>query len=117
MYIFKAGVVGAGTMGGEIAQLITYSGLPVVLKDIDQGMLDKGMAKARSIYQRRVDKGKMSVGDMESKLDLIVPTLDYAELGDVDRSPTSLQTARGMPKRMDLGHVAAEVSGRRGRDR
>ncbi|MBE9470809.1 MAG: 3-hydroxyacyl-CoA dehydrogenase family protein, partial [Chloroflexi bacterium] len=43
MYIFKAGVVGAGTMGGEIAQVITYSGLPVVLKDIDQEMLDKGM--------------------------------------------------------------------------
>jgi 3-hydroxyacyl-CoA dehydrogenase len=84
MYIFKAGVVGAGTMGGEIAQLITYSGIPVVLKDIDQEMLDKGMAKARSIYQRRVDKGKMSVGDMESKLDLVMPTLDYDEFGDVD---------------------------------
>ena len=34
MYIFKAAVVGAGTMGGEIAQVITYSGLPVVMKDI-----------------------------------------------------------------------------------
>ena len=84
MYIFKAGVVGAGTMGGEIAQVITYSGLPVVLKDIDQGMLDKGMEKARSIYQRRVDKGKMSAGDMESKLDLITPTLTYDEFADVD---------------------------------
>jgi len=84
MYIFKAGVVGAGTMGGEIAQVITYSGLPVVLKDIDQEMLDQGMAKARSIYQRRVDKGKMGAGDMESKLDLITPTLSYDEFEDVD---------------------------------
>jgi len=84
MYIFKAAVVGAGTMGGEIAQVITYSSLPVVLKDIDQEMLDKGMAKARSIYQRRVNKGKMSVGDMESKLDLITPTLTYDEFEDVD---------------------------------
>ena len=84
MYIFKAAVVGAGTMGGEIAQLITYSGLPVVLKDIDQEMLDKGMAKARAIYQRRVNKGKMSAGDMESKLDLITPTLTYDEFEDVD---------------------------------
>jgi len=71
-------------MGGEIAQVITYSGLPVVLKDIDQNMLDAGMAKARSIYQRRVDKGKMSAGDMESKLDLITPTLTYDEFEDVD---------------------------------
>ena len=84
MYIFKAAVVGAGTMGGEIAQVITYSGLPVVLKDIDQEMLDKGLAKARSIYQRRVDKGKMSTGDMESRLDLIMPTLTYDEFEDVD---------------------------------
>jgi len=84
MYIFKAAVVGAGTMGGEIAQVITYSGLPVVLKDVDQEMLDKGMKRARSIYQRRVDKGKMSAGDMESKLDLITPTLTYDEFGDVD---------------------------------
>ena len=84
MYIFKAAVVGAGTMGGEIAQVITYSGLPEVLKDIDQEMLDKGMARARSIYQRRVDKGKMTAGDMESKLDLITPTLTYDEFEDVD---------------------------------
>ena len=84
MYIFKAAVVGAGTMGGEIAQVITYSGLPVVLKDIDQDMLDQGLAKARSVYQRRVDKGKMSTGDMESKLDLITPTLTYDEFEDVD---------------------------------
>ncbi len=84
MYIFKAAVVGAGTMGGEIAQVITYSGLPVVLKDIDQEMLDKGMEKARSIYQRRVDKGKMSEGEMQSKLDLITPTLTYDEFEDVD---------------------------------
>jgi 3-hydroxyacyl-CoA dehydrogenase len=84
MYIFKAAVVGAGTMGGEIAQVITYSGLPVVLKDIDQDMLDAGLAKARSIYQRRVDRGKMGAGDMESKLDLITPTLTYDEFEDVD---------------------------------
>jgi 3-hydroxyacyl-CoA dehydrogenase/enoyl-CoA hydratase/3-hydroxybutyryl-CoA epimerase len=84
MYIFKAAVVGAGTMGGEIAQVITYSGLPVVMKDIDQEMLDKGMEKIRSIYQRRVDKGKMNAGEMQSKLDLVTPTLTYDELGDVD---------------------------------
>ncbi|RLC64026.1 MAG: hypothetical protein DRI80_02430 [Chloroflexota bacterium] len=84
MYIFKAAVVGAGTMGGEIAQVITYSGLPVVLKDIDQTMLDKGMEKIRSIYQRRVDKGKMSEGEMQSKLDLVTPTLTYDGFEDVD---------------------------------
>ncbi len=84
MYIFKAGVVGAGAMGAGIAQVISYSGLPVVLKDVDQAMLDKGVGHIRSIYESRVEKGKMSAGEMQSKLDLIIPTLDYGEFADVD---------------------------------
>ena len=84
MYIFKAGVVGAGTMGGGIAQVISFSGLPVVLKDVDQEMLDKGMETVRNIYQSRVDKGKMSAGEMEGKIALIEPTLTYDSFADVD---------------------------------
>lgn len=84
MYIFKAAVVGAGTMGGGLAQVISFSGLPVVLKDVDQKMLDKGMETIRHIYQSRVDKGKMSVGEMESKLSLVEPTLTYDGFSDVD---------------------------------
>jgi 3-hydroxyacyl-CoA dehydrogenase len=84
MYIFKAAVIGAGAMGAEIAQVISYSGLPVLLKDVDQGMLDKGMARIRKIYQGRVDKGKMSASDMDGKLSLVTPTLAYDEFGDVD---------------------------------
>ena len=57
----------AGTMGGEIAQVISFSGLPVVMKDVDQAMLDKGMETIRHIYQSRVDKGKMSAGEMSPK--------------------------------------------------
>jgi len=84
MYIFKAGVVGAGTMGGEIAQVISCSGLPVVLKDVDRKMLDKGMDTIRRIYQGRVDKGKMSAVDMEGKLSLVEPSLSYDSFADVD---------------------------------
>ena len=84
MYIFKAAVLGAGAMGAEIAQVISFSGLPVILKDVDQAMLDKGLARIRKIYQSRVDKGKMSASDMDSKLSLITPTLTYDDFGDVD---------------------------------
>ncbi len=84
MYIFKAGVVGAGTMGAEIAQVISYAGLPVVIKDIDQKILDRAMERIRAIYQRRVDKGKMSPGTMQEKMDLITPTLSYDDFADVD---------------------------------
>jgi 3-hydroxyacyl-CoA dehydrogenase len=84
MYIFKAGVVGAGAMGAGIAQVITFSGLPVVLKDVDQKALDRGVETIRSIYQRRVEKGKMSPGEMQEKMDLLIPTLSYDEFSDVD---------------------------------
>jgi 3-hydroxyacyl-CoA dehydrogenase len=84
MYIFKAAVIGAGAMGAGIAQVISFSGLPVMLKDVDQKFLDKGMDTIRKIYQSRVDKGKMSAGEMDSKMSLVIPTLDYSEFGDVD---------------------------------
>ena len=96
MYIFKAGVVGAGVMGAGIAQVITYAGLPVVLKDIDQKMLDRGMEQIRSIYQRRVDKGKMSPGTMQEKLDLVTPTLTYEGFEDVDI------VIEAVPEKMEL---------------
>lgn len=84
MYIFKAAVVGAGFMGGSIAQVITFSGLPVVLKDVDQKMLDKGMDQLKNIYQRRVDSGKMSTGEMADKVSMVTPTLSYGDFSDVD---------------------------------
>jgi 3-hydroxyacyl-CoA dehydrogenase len=108
MYIFKAAVVGAGAMGAEIAQVISYSGLPVVLKDVDQAMLDKGMARIRRIYQGRVDKGKMSAGDMDGKLSLVTPTLDYGEFGDVDIVIEAVPEKMGL-KRAVLKELAAAL--------
>ena len=84
MWIFKVGVVGAGTMGGGIAQVVTFSGLPVVVKDIDQGQLDLARRHVESIYQSRVKKGKMSSQQVHEKLGLIEYTLDYDPLADVD---------------------------------
>ncbi len=84
MWIFKVGVVGAGAMGGGIAQVVTYSGLPVVVKDIDQGQLDLARQHVRGIYQKRVDQGKMTPAQMQEKLDLIEYTLTYDGFSDVD---------------------------------
>ena len=112
MYIFKAGVVGAGTMGGEIAQVISYSGLPVVMKDIDQKMLEVGMQKVRSIYQSRVDKGKMSASDMQSKLDLITPTLTYEGFEDTDIVIEAVPEVMDIKKRVlrELEEVCPEAT-------
>jgi 3-hydroxyacyl-CoA dehydrogenase/enoyl-CoA hydratase/3-hydroxybutyryl-CoA epimerase len=84
MWIFKVGVVGAGSMGGGIAQVITFAGLPVVVKDIDQKQLDLARDHVEGIYQSRVDKGKMTGAQMQEKLDLIEYTLDYDDFADVD---------------------------------
>ena len=106
MYIFKAAVIGAGAMGAGIAQVISFSGLPVVLKDVDQTYLDKGMATIRKIYQSRVDKGKMSAGELDSKMSLVIPALDYGEFGDVDI------VIEAVPEKMALKRkVFAELDG------
>ncbi len=84
MYIYKVGVVGGGTMGAGIAQVISYSGMPVVLKEMSQPLVDKALATARAIYQGRVDKGKMSPQDLEAKMALITGTTDLAAFKDVD---------------------------------
>ncbi len=84
MWIFKVGVVGGGFMGAEIAQVITYAGLPVVVKDVVQSQLDLARSTVQDIYQRRVDTGKMTAGQMQEKLDLIEYTLSYDQLADVD---------------------------------
>lgn len=84
MWIFKVGVVGAGAMGGGIAQVVTYSGLPVVIKDIVQEQLDLARRHVEEIYQSRVDKGKMAPGQVQEKLGLIEYTLNYDGFSDVD---------------------------------
>ena len=84
MYIYKAAVIGAGTMGAQIAQVITYSGLPVLLKDVNPEMVESGLKTIRKIYQARVEKGKMSAKDAEQKMALVSGTTDYEDFGDVD---------------------------------
>jgi 3-hydroxyacyl-CoA dehydrogenase len=96
MFVFKAAVVGAGTMGGEIAQVIANAELPVVLKDLDQKFVQQGLDKARSLWQARVDAGKMEPAEMERKLALITGTTDYAPFGDVDF------VIEAVPERMEI---------------
>ncbi|MEW6230823.1 MAG: 3-hydroxyacyl-CoA dehydrogenase [Chloroflexota bacterium] len=110
MYIFKAGVVGAGAMGAGIAQVVTFSGLPVVIKDVNQALVDKGVEKIRAIYQGRVDKGKMSAADMQSKMDLVTATTSYADFSDVDIVIEAVPEKMGIKKQVfaELDRVCPE---------
>jgi 3-hydroxyacyl-CoA dehydrogenase len=84
MFVFKAAVVGAGTMGGEIAQTIANADIPVVLKDVKLEFVDQGLEKARSLWQARVDQGKMDPAELQRKVGLITGATDYEQFGDVD---------------------------------
>ncbi len=84
MFIYKAAVVGGGAMGAEIAQVISYSGLPVILKEVNEELANKARSSIRRIYQSRVDKGKMTAQELEAKMSLVSITTDYKALKDVD---------------------------------
>ncbi len=96
MFVFKAAVVGAGTMGGEIAHTIADAGVPVLLKDIEQRFVDQGMERARSLWQGRVEAGKLESAAAEHKLALIAPTTSYEGFGDVDF------VVEAVPERIEL---------------
>jgi 3-hydroxyacyl-CoA dehydrogenase len=96
MFVFKAAVVGAGTMGGEIAQTVANADIHVVLKDVDQKFVDAGLDKARSLWQGRVDAGKMEPAELERKFSLITGTTDYGDFGDVDF------VIEAVPERMEI---------------
>jgi 3-hydroxybutyryl-CoA dehydrogenase len=84
MQINKVGVVGCGLMGHGIAQIAAEAGWDVVVREVDQDALDKGMAKVDKQLGRAVEKGKMEEGDAKTARERIQPTLDYGDLADCD---------------------------------
>jgi 3-hydroxyacyl-CoA dehydrogenase len=104
VFVSKAAVVGAGTMGGEIAQTVAAAGFPVVLKDVEQQFVDQGVEKAREVTRgqlgRLVKKGRLSEVEAEQKAEEIVGLIDgtteYEAFADVDF------VIEAVPERIDL---------------
>jgi 3-hydroxyacyl-CoA dehydrogenase len=92
MFVFKAAVVGAGVMGGEIAQVIAAADIPVILKDVDGRLVDAGLEKAREVSSKQaaklVEKGKLSQEQGDAQVERILANItgatDYDGFGDVD---------------------------------
>jgi 3-hydroxyacyl-CoA dehydrogenase len=80
----RAAVVGAGTMGGGIAMTYANAGIPVLLKDVDDAALQRGLATIRRNYDVTMSKGKMTADQLVKTLALITPTTSYDGFGDVD---------------------------------
>jgi 3-hydroxyacyl-CoA dehydrogenase len=82
--IHSAAVVGAGTMGGGIAMVLANAGIPVLLKEVDQSALDRGLTTIRSNYANSVKRGRFSQQLAEERLKRITPTLAYDDFSNVD---------------------------------
>jgi len=106
MFVFKAAVVGAGVMGGEIAQVIAAADIPVVLKDVDQRFVDTGLEKAREVTSnqaaRLVSKGKLSQEQGDAQVERILANITgataYDGFGDVDF------VIEAVPEKMAIKH-------------
>jgi len=104
MFVFKAAVVGAGTMGGQIAQTIAAAGFPVVLKDINQDLVQAGLDEARKVTEGQVAKlvkkervtVEQGAAQIEEILGRIHGTTSYEAFGDVDF------VIEAVPERMEI---------------
>ena len=76
--VSRVGVLGAGAMGGGIAQLAADKGLPVRMKDIKPEALALGYAQAARIWKEKLKKRRMTRGEFARKMSLLGGSLDYA---------------------------------------
>ncbi|HEY0821354.1 MAG TPA: 3-hydroxyacyl-CoA dehydrogenase NAD-binding domain-containing protein [Rhizobacter sp.] len=82
--IRRVGVIGAGTMGGGITMNFLNVGIPVVLLEMKQEALDRGLGTIRKNYENSAAKGKLTAEQVEQRMALITPTLTYDPMKDVD---------------------------------
>ena len=104
MFVFKAAVVGAGTMGGQIAQTIAAAGIPVVLKDIDEALVQAGLEEAENVTRGQIgklaEKGKITAEQAEAQIEEVLGrihgTTSYERFGEVDF------VVEAVPERMEI---------------
>ena len=84
MKIKKIMVIGAGQMGGGIAQVAAQAGLQVILNDIDMSMIEQRVAFIDKTLTRNVEKGKITAEEQQEILARLVPSTDLQDAADVD---------------------------------
>ena len=82
--IGKAAVIGFGTMGGGIAMTFANAGIPVTVFEKDQAALDRGLAQCRRNWEATAKKGRLTMDEVERRIALLKPTLDFNALSTAD---------------------------------
>jgi 3-hydroxybutyryl-CoA dehydrogenase len=84
MAIRKIGVLGCGLMGSGIAEVAAKSGYDTVIREVDAGLLDKGMGKIRKSLEKAVEKGKLDAAAKDAALGKLHGTTEFGDLADCD---------------------------------
>jgi 3-hydroxybutyryl-CoA dehydrogenase len=84
MEIGKVGVVGCGLMGSGISEICARAGYNVVVREVVDNLLQKGLARVRKSLSRAVDRGKATQEEMDRALARLTGTLDLADFADCD---------------------------------
>jgi 3-hydroxyacyl-CoA dehydrogenase len=82
--IKSVAIIGAGTMGGGIAMNFLNVGIPVTLLEMKQDALDRGVGVIRKNYENTAAKGKLTLEQVQQRMELLKPTLSYDDLRDAD---------------------------------
>ncbi|PWT98965.1 MAG: hypothetical protein C5B53_06065 [Candidatus Melainabacteria bacterium] len=80
----KAAVIGAGQMGSGIAQVLSQAGLSVLIVDINDELVEKGLANVKRMYDSRVRKETITQNEADRCFALVKGSTRYSELKDVD---------------------------------
>ena len=82
--IRQVGVIGAGTMGGGISMNFLNAGIPVIILEVQQEALDRGVATIRRNYENTMKKGRLTEAQVQERMALLTPTMNYEDLSQAD---------------------------------
>ncbi len=105
MEIKTVAVLGAGAMGNGIAQVSAQAGYRVILLDVYDSALEKGMSTVHKMLNGAVDRGKMSATDRDATLSRITPSTEFSLTAQADlvieAAPENLEMKTDLFKRLD----------------
>ncbi|PSR22612.1 MAG: 3-hydroxyacyl-CoA dehydrogenase [Sulfobacillus acidophilus] len=112
MYIKQVAVIGAGTMGADIAYVMANAGIPVIVKDVDESALTRAQAHIADLFQARVARGRISAADAQGRRDLITMTTADAALVEATLAIEAVSEDMRVKKRVfqDLDRILPPLS-------
>ena len=103
-HINTVAVLGAGTMGNGIAHTFARAGYKVILRDVEQRYLDRGMDTIAKNLDREIKKGKLSEAEKGTVLDRLIPVTDMSAVANADF------LVEAVPEKLDIKrHVLGEA--------